>query len=223
MTAPAGSRRQHRAMTAAVWRALMLPLALGAFARAIAPLRGTPAPSSSLPRLDLVGSRQVVFRWDYNEDFIVARGEGVARLAAPDSGRFDFFVDGGFGSGHALLFGDRVVAPGGDMVQGMLPPTPMLWAAVGRLAVPPARDTTVTVDGGVLRADIGREPRWRATIADGRLTMLEYIEKGRVSESVARAVDGTVKYASSKGRRTLRITITREESVPGFDASIWRP
>ncbi len=154
---------------------------------------------------------------------MVARGEGVARLAAPDSARLDFFVDGGFGSGYALLFGDRLVAPGGDLVRNMLPSTPMLWAAVGRLAVPPASDTVATVDGGVLRADIGREPRWRITVGEGRLTSLERIDDGKVTESVVRSPDGSVRYLNPKGRRMLRITITREETVPGFDASIWRP
>ena len=205
---------------------LIVAVALLAFAgcvRTAASLRGTPTPPSSVPRLELTGARKVTFRWDYSEDFIVARGEGVARVVAPDSGRFDFFVDGGLGSGYALLFGERFVAPGGDLVQGMLPSAPMLWAAIGRLAVPPARDTAATVDGGVLRADIGRDPRWRVTVTDGRLTMLEHIEKERVTESVVRASDGSVRYTNPKTRRTLRITITRDEIVPGFDASIWRP
>jgi hypothetical protein len=80
-----------------------------------------------------------------------------------------------------------------------------------------------TVDGGVLRADIGREPRWRITVGDGRLTSLERIDDGKVSESVMRSPDGSVRYINSKGNRVLRISITREETVPGFDASIWRP
>ena len=201
----------------------LVPLALAACARAIAPLRGSPAPPSAIPRVELSGSRQIVFRWEYNEESIVARGEGVARLAAPDSARIDFFLDGGFGGGYALLFGDRVVAPGGDLVRNMLPSTPMLWAAVGRVAVPPAADTVATVDEGILRADIGREPRWRLAFAGGRLSSLERVEEGRVSESLSRAPDGSIRYLNPKGRRMLRITITREETVPGFDASIWRP
>ena len=89
--------------------------------------------------------------------------------------------------------------------------------------MPPAPDTVAAVDGTRLRADIGRDPRWRVTVSDGRLASLEYIEQGRVSESVVRAPDGSVRYANPKARRTLRITITREETVQGFDASIWRP
>ncbi len=191
--------------------------------RAVAPLRGTPTAPATLPPIELSGAKQIVFRWDYNEDFVVARGEGVARIVAPDSARLDFFADGGFGSGYALLFGDRFVTPGGDMVRNILPSAPMMWAAVGRLAVPALRDTIATVDGGILRADIGRGPTWRVTVNDGRLASLEYIEEGRVVESVTRAPDGSVRYANPRTRRMLRITITREETVQGFDAAIWRP
>jgi hypothetical protein len=192
-------------------------------ARAVAPLRGTPTAPATLPPIELTGAKRIDFRWDYNEDFVVARGEGVARIVAPDSARLDFFADGGFGSGYALLFGDRFVTPGGDLVRNILPSAPMMWAAVGRLAVPPLRDTTATVDGGILRADIGRGPVWRVTVNDGRLASLEYIEGGRVVESVTRAPDGSVRYANPRTRRMLRITITREETVQGFDAAIWRP
>ena len=208
---------------AAVSRLALCLIALAGCVRPAAPLRGTPTPPSGIPRIELIGSRHIVFRWEFGQESMIARGEGVARLAAPDSARLDFFVDGGFGSGYALLFGDRLVAPGGDLVRNMLPSTPMLWAAVGRLAVPPARDTVATVDGGVLHADIGREPRWRITVGDGRLTSLERIDDGKVSESVVRSPDGSVRYVNSKGNRMLRISITREETVPGFDASIWRP
>jgi hypothetical protein len=221
MAARRAPRRAARALQTA--RLAVLFASISACARAIAPLRGTPSPPSSIPRIGFAGARQIQFRWEYNEDFIVARGEGVARLAAPDSARLDFFVDGGFGSGYALLFGDRLVTPGGDLVPGMLPSPPMLWATVGRLAIPSARDTVAAVDGGVLRVDIGNDPRWRATIGDGRLILLEHIEKDRVTESVSRASDGSVRYTNPKTRRSLRITITREETVPGFDASIWRP
>ncbi len=191
-------------------------------ARGLVPLRGTPVPAASVPRAQLVGSRQITFRWEYTEESIVARGEGVARLASPDSARLDFFVDGGFGSGHVLIFGDRIVAPGGDMIAKMIPSPPMLWAAVGRLAVPPAADTVAAVDGSRLRADIGRDPAWRATFDSSRLILLEHVEGGRVTETVSRASDGTVRYTHPRARRMLRITITREEEVASFAASIWR-
>jgi hypothetical protein len=71
--------------------------------------------------------------------------------------------------------------------------------------------------------DIGRSPRWRATIDRGQLTVLEHIESEKVTESVVRGADGSVRYMNPGARRMLRITITRQELVPGFDAAIWRP
>jgi hypothetical protein len=190
--------------------------------RAVAPLRGVPGPTL-LPRTELNGYRQLVFRWEYNEDMLGARGEGVARLAAPDSARLDFFVDGGFGSGYTLAFGDSIVTPGGNLAQNLLPSPPMLWAAVGRLAIPAATDTVSTVDGTRLIADIGRDPTWRVTFDGPRLAALERIADGRVAESLTRGADGTVRYSNPRARRLLRITVTRDEPMPAFDASIWRP
>jgi len=205
--------------------ALLVALSIGSTgcAATLAPLRGARVSPASIPRVGLTGARKVTFRWEYNEEAIVARGEGVARLASPDSARLDFFVDGGFGSGYVLVFGDEVIAPGGNLVAGMIPSPPMLWAAVGRLAVPPAADTVAAVDGSRLRADIGRDPSWRVTFDSARLTLLEHVEGGRVTETVSRAPDGTVRYTHPRARRTLRISITGEEEVARFDASIWRP
>ena len=191
--------------------------------RAIGTLPGTRVSSASIPRVGITGLRQITFRWEFTEESMVARGEGVARLASPDSARLDFFVDGGFGSGHVLVFGDRVIAPGGDLVASMIPSPPMLWAAVGRLAVPPSPDTVAAVDGTRLRADIGRDPKWRATFEGARLVLLEHVNDDRVTETVARSADGTVRYTNPGARRMLRITITRDEAVASFDASIWRP
>ena len=209
----------RRAIAAIVLIALTAPGCV----RSLAPLRGARVSPASIPRTGLVGSRQINFRWEFAEESMVARGEGVARLASPDSARLDFFLDGGFGSGHVLVFGDSVIAPGGNLVAGMIPSPPMLWASVGRLAVPPATDTVAAVDGSTLRADIGRGSAWRATFDGSRLTLLEHVENGRVTETVSRASDGTVRYTDPRARRTLRITITREEEVARFDASIWRP
>jgi hypothetical protein len=212
--------RGHRA--AVRWSVLFaMALATVGCLRTVAPLTGAPGPTL-LPRTDLSGYRQVVFRWEYNEDMLGARGEGVARLAAPDSARLDFFVDGGFGSGYTLAFGDSLVTPGG-MFRNLLPSAPMLWAAVGRLAVPPAADTVAAVDGTRLIADIGRDPMWRVTFDGPRLASLERIADGRVAESLTRGADGTVRYSNPRQRRLLRITVTRDEPTTAFDASIWRP
>jgi hypothetical protein len=186
------------------------------------PLVGAAVPEVALPSTALPARPQrVVFRWRYEEaEGFNARGEGVARLAPPDSGRLDFFVDGGFGGGYAVLIGDRVSAPGGDMVRRLIPPAPLLWAALGRLAVPAGRDTTVRAAGDTLRADIGADPTWRSTFVGARLVRLERIDGGRIQEWVQRD-SSTVRYRHEGDRRGLALEVQRTETVDGFPASIW--
>jgi len=163
------------------------------------------------------------FRWQYTEGEIQARGEGVARIAPPDSARVDVFLDGGFGGGRALLLGDTLLTPGGEEIRRYLPPAPLLWAAFGRLAVPPSADTVARLDDGTLRADVGRDPTWRATFSGERLMALARIQGGRIVERVERTGDGGARYTNDPARRSLVLTVTRTQGVPEFDASIWRP
>jgi hypothetical protein len=153
---------------------------------------------------------------------LAAKGEGVARIASPDSVRLDFFLDGGLGAGFAVVIGDSVSTPGGDQVRRYLPPVALLWAALGRLAVPPVPDTVAKVDGAALRADIGRNPTWRVTFVEDRLTRLERIMNNRRLEWVSRA-GPDVRYQNERSGRslTLRISSTTNEASP-FDPAIWR-
>lgn len=186
------------------------------------PLAGAVVPMRALPSTALSRQPQrVVFRWRYDEaEGFSARGEGVARLAAPDSGRLDFFVDGGMGGGWAVLIGDRVTAPGGDFLRRLIPPAPLLWAALGRLAIPAGRDTTMRSAGDTLRADVGAGSTWRVTFVGPRLTRVERIDGGRVVEWVQR--DSTsVRYRHEAERRGLSLDVQRTETVDAFPASIW--
>ena len=142
-----------------MWASALLALACVPSA---APLPGVLAPDRSLPSLRLPpGHRQIVFKWDYEEGELAARGDGAVRMAAPDSARLDFFLGGGLGGGAAVLIGDSLRAPRVDLVRRYIPPAPMMWAALGRLAIPALPDTLVKLDGDVLRADVGRPVQWR--------------------------------------------------------------
>ena len=96
---PAAIRRLGAFLTATA--------ALGCAPR-VPPLLGVVAdegvPSTALPP----GHLRLVFRWAYDDALFAAKGEGVARVAAPDSVRLDFFVDAGLGAGEAILIGDRL-------------------------------------------------------------------------------------------------------------------
>ena len=202
-------------------------LALGSFAAAcaprLAPLAGAPAPAARVPAARLApGHRHLVFRWEASDPEMLVRGEGAARIAPPDSARLDFFLAGGLGGGRAVLLGDTLSAPGGPMVDRLVPPAPLLWAALGRLAVPPVADTVVAVEGELLRADLGSPVQWRVTFRGDSLVRIEHVVDGRVTEWVDRSSD-RVRYRHETSRRELQLTITRSQPSAPFDASIWRP
>lgn len=203
---------------------LLLGLAgTSACAPRLKPLPGAPAPAARIPAGQLApGHRQVSFRWEASDPDLTVRGEGVARIAPPDSARLDFFLAGGFGGGRAVLIGDQLRAPGGAMVDRLIPPAPLMWGALGRLAVPAMPDTAVALDGELLRADIGRPVAWRVTFRGDSLVRLERVADGRVVEWVDRSGD-RVRYRHESARRELHLTVTRTLPTPAFDASIWLP
>jgi hypothetical protein len=186
-----------------------------------APLPGVIAPDRSLPALALPpGHRQVVFSWEYQEGDVAARGDGAVRIAPPDSARLDFFLGGGLGGGMVILIGDSLRAPHADLVRRYIPPAPMMWAALGRLAIPALPDTVVKLDGDLLRADVGRPVQWRVAIHGDTLVALERIDNGKIAERLTRNANGSAVYESPGARRKLELTVLREQ--PGsFDASIW--
>jgi hypothetical protein len=167
-------------------------------------------------------NQRIRFTWKYEDLDLRGRGDGVARVAPPDSVRLDLFLAGGNAGGRAVLIDDELRAPGGPMVRSFLPPAPMLWAAFGRLHIPPTADTSVRVDGDTTRADIGRDPRWRVTFVGQDLRRLELIQGDRLQQWVERAPDRTVVYRHLRANRALDLTIVRVDTVAGFDATIWR-
>lgn len=185
------------------------------------PLSGAVAPAVALPSSELEpGYRQVVFDWEFEQGDARMRGEGVVRIAPPDSARLDLFLAGGYGGGGAMLIGDSLRAPLVESARRLIPPAPMLWAALGRLAIPAAADTTVRVDGSTVRADIGAAPVWRVEFHGPRLARLDRIDDGRVRDVVIRGAREVV-YESFSPRSRLTLRITRNEPAMGFDAKIW--
>ena len=186
-------------------------------------LGGTVAPERRLPAIELApGHRRIVFRWNYEENSLIAQGEGAIRAAAPDSARVDLFLNGGIAVGRAILIGNTIRATNQRQVERFLPPPEMLWAALGRLAIPALPDTVITEEGDLIHADIGRPTAWRVTIKGNRIMRLARVSGGRIVEVVTRDDGGRLLY-EVPSRRKLWIGITRDEEVAAFDASIWGP
>lgn len=205
-------------------------------APAARPLAGAPT-RATLPPTTLSARPQILrFTWTYKDETFEANGDGAVRTQAPDRARLDFFLRNGMAGGYAILVGDSLVVPGVDLVKRLLPPVPLLWASLGRLALPPAPDTTARIDGDTLRADLGVLRGRDASGADGRawrlafggttLARAERIEDGKVIEwmSRQRGADGQwqLQYVHERGKRRLSIAVTDTTTVEGFDDAIWR-
>jgi len=206
---------------------MLLPVMLAiaaACAPRLKPLPGVPAPAAALPSAKLPDQHyRIVFQWQLDDPDLTARGEGAARVAPPDSARLDFFLAGGAASGAAVLVGDELRLPSRaeDLSRRLVPPAPLLWGALGRLAIPASGDTVVRVDADTLRADIGIPIAWRLTFVHDTLRRVERIDGGRVVEWVQRFADGRVRYRHEVSRRQLDLHITRTDDVSAFDPSIW--
>ena len=207
-------------LVACVWVGALLA---GGCAPKLRPLEGAPVPAR-LPLGQLPpGDRLIVFNWQLEDPDFVARGEGAARVAPPDSARLDFFLAGGLGRGAAVLIDRDLRLPSAaeDLARRLIPPPPLLWAALGRLAVPAFADTVARVDGDTLRADIGKPVAWRVTFIRDTLRRVERVDGGRVIEWVDRSVGSPVRYRHEVSRRRLELSISRTDEVDGFDSGIW--
>lgn len=195
-------------------------LALAACAPAAAELRGGVAPRRALPRATAPTSpTRAVFRWSFRDEELSAQGDGAARLAPPDSARLDLVLEGGFVGATAFVFGPTVVARI-PMAERLVPPAALFWGMLGRLAVPPG-DTTVRVDGDTLRADVGATAaRYRVAWVRDTIVLVERIADGRIVERATRE-GPVIRYRHLATRRSLDLTLLRQDPVPPFDASIW--
>src|SRR6476661_3597691 len=78
------------------------------------------------------------FKWLFRDERSSAGGRGSARVAPPDSLRFD--VAGPFGSGaaSAVVVGDRALwTEPPDAIAKMVPNYPLMWAMFGVARMPP--------------------------------------------------------------------------------------
>jgi hypothetical protein len=111
-------------------------------------------------------NREIRFRWKFQDEQGAAGGRGRARLALPDSLRFD--VVGPLGSGRAAAFvsGDTALwaDPEGD-VKKLVPNYPLFWAMLGVVRGPPP--------GALVR-----------TFADGTITAWQFAAGGDTVEYV---------------------------------------
>ncbi|HYX81527.1 MAG TPA: hypothetical protein VE714_03985, partial [Gemmatimonadales bacterium] len=151
----------------------LVPMALAPASRDTA----TAWARTTLPRTPTL----IRFRWRYQDERVKYAGRGSARIAPPDSMRFDYAGPLNLGSGAAVVIGDSVAwaDPEKDF-RSLVPAIPMLWAALGMVR-PPGADAvvlgTMLVDSLIQR----RRIVWRFVQVEDTLDYMVTDSAGRRS------------------------------------------
>jgi hypothetical protein len=184
------------------------------------------------------------FRWRYEDNRGRHAGRGTARIAPPDSLRFDYAGPLGLGSGAAVLIGDRVAwADPEESFRSLVPAVPMLWAALG-VVQPPAEDASVF--GFADTAGVARRRVWRfvdagdtldyvvtgavadsGTGARGRTLAAEWRRRGKAVARSHSQLDSLGRPASARvdfpeGSARFELTVVSIDTTAVFPPAIWR-
>ena len=173
------------------------------------------------------------FKWLYQDERSSVGGRGSARIAAPDSMRFDVAGPLGANPAAAMVVGDSAVwidAP--DGIKDIVPSYPLLWAGFGVVSTP---DSATTIWAG--RA--GEVTAWRmvagadtVTYALTRGTPMRLQAEVRRAGAVVARMDAELtgpghptKARLSVPSRPARLdlTFTLSDPTARFPADVWRP
>lgn len=180
------------------------------------------------------------FRWHYQDERVKYAGRGSARIAPPDSLRFDY---GGFmniGAGAAVVIGDSVAwADPEKNFRSLVPAIPMLWAAFAMVR-PPASDAAVLGAQFVDSLRHARHAAWRfaqvedtldyvVTDSAGRESILEaeWRRRGAVVarsrstfDAMQRPASARVDFPEAPARFELTVSVVDTAAV--IPPNVWR-
>ena len=189
--------------------------------------------SARLPR----GPTLIRFRWRYEDKRVRYAGRGSARIAPPDSLRFDYAGPFGLGSGAAVIIGDSVAwADPEASFRSLVPAIPMLWAALG-IVRPPADDAAVS--GLIDSATSTRAGRtiWRfaqagdtlsyVATSDGVLLDAEWRRGGKTVARSRSHLDAQARPAGARvdfpeGAARFELTVLAVDTAAVIPPALWR-
>lgn len=167
------------------------------------------------------------FRWRYQDERVKYAGRGTARIAPPDSLRFDYAGPFGLGSGAAVVIGDSVAwADPEQNFRALVPAIPMLWAA---LRMVPAPRPEAAVFGMVDSSGGARRVVWRFAAAEDTLDFVatadvleaEWRQRGKVmARSRAQGTTARIDFPEATAR--FELTVGAVDSAAVIPPALWR-
>lgn len=214
-------------------------LALGGCPPSLAPLVSTTlAPADRATALSWVArtvprhSTTIRFRFQYEDAHKHWTGRGTARLAPPDSLRFDYSGPLGLGSGAAVVVGDSEIwAEPPENFRSLVPAVRMLWAGLG-VVRPPAPDASVS------GMESQSQQTWRfaegsdtldyvATDGTARVLDAEWRQAGKIVARSRTELDVQTRPTKSRivfpeAAARLELTVDRVDTAAVIPADVWR-
>ncbi|HKW40238.1 MAG TPA: hypothetical protein VJN39_03220 [Gemmatimonadales bacterium] len=178
------------------------------------------------------------FRWKYQDREKRWGGRGQARIAPPDSLRFDYVGPLGLGAGAAAVVADSTIwADPEKNFRSLVPAVRMLWAGLG-IARPPAAAAAVFGAGGGGGAADSSVRIWRfvqgddtldyrETRGESRVLEAEWRREGRIQARSRTQLDGhrmpaTARIDFPEGPARFELTVVSVDTAAIFDPAIWR-
>jgi hypothetical protein len=178
------------------------------------------------------GRTLIRFRWRYEDGRVRYAGRGSARIAPPDSLRFDYAGPFGLGSGAAVVIGDSVAwADPAKNFRSLVPAIPMLWASLG-MARPPGEGAAVFGLADPRRviwrfAAQGDTLDYVATLGPERILEAEWRRDGAVVarsrtrlDLQARPVGARVDFPEASAR--FELTVVGVDTAAVIPPALWR-
>jgi len=177
------------------------------------------------------------FRWRYQDERVKYAGRGSARIAPPDSMRFDYVGPLGLGSGAAVVIGDSVLwaDPEKDF-RSLVRAIPLLWAAFG-MVQPPRVDAVVF--GAVDTTGVQRRTVWRFAQQEdtldyvasdtARVLEAEWRRRGEVVarsrsqfDAQGRPASARVDFPEASARFELTVGVVETGQAAVLAPALWR-
>jgi hypothetical protein len=173
------------------------------------------------------------FRWLFNDGNASVGGQGSARIAGPDSMRFDIAGPFGIGGAAAMVVGDeaRWVQPP-ELIARLIPSYPLMWAMFGVIRPPPPgarsrglQDSSGTALEWVQGADTVQYLRRPGAVGSLRAvwqhagTTMGVVETRLDADGTPVSARLTVPSVPAR----LDLTIVADSSTSPFPPSTWTP
>jgi hypothetical protein len=185
--------------------------------------------ASTAPR----GYRLIRFRWLFNDGEASVGGQGSARLAGPDSMRFDIAGPWGIGGAAAVVVGeDALWVHPPDIIARLIPSYPLMWAMFGVIRPPPPGAIIRGRRGGAHTAlDWMRGAdtvRYQRTTGGTGMLRAEWHRAGITMGVVETRLDADGAPVSARLTvpsvpARLDLTIVADSTPAAFPAGLWAP